>query len=1716
MASQTIKGLTVQIGGDTTKFSAAIKHAEDESKKLSRELTDVNKLLKADPGNINLLAQKQQILTEKVAATKEKLDTLKQAEAQVQAQFEKGDITAEQYRAFQREIAFTTNEMQGYEKQIATTTQKLTEAKAKTDEEVSSLEILRAKISLQEKELSGLREQYKSTVIAEGENSEKAKELKSQYEALNDKLTESKQKMNEAETAASSLGKAETEVATPLESLKNTISEQEKELSELKDQYKSAVLAEGENSEKAKELKAEYDALNSKLGESKQKLNEAETAAASLSQAEEAALSPMDSLKKTISEQEKELSALKDEYKNVVMEQGKDSDAARQLESQFDSLNQELQENQQKLNEIEQEANQLGKAEEKALTPLESLKKSIADQEKELDQLNTEYKNAVVQYGKNSDEAKELATKIKNLSEEHQNEKAKLQEAEKATQSITATEKTLTEQYEDQKSELSTLKQQYINVAAQYGENSKEAKALAKQIDSLSGELAEEEKKIKQAESSADKFDKTLSDTSKDADKASDNVKDLGNSAKDAESSFSTAAVAVGEFMGNLAIELLQRATELIKNFASGTVETGETFEASMSKVKAISGATTSELADLDAVARQYGRDTQFSASECADALTYMALAGWKVDDMIKALPGVLNLAAASEMDLAKASDVVTDYMTAFGWEANRAGEFADKMAFAMANSNTDTEMLGEAYKNCASTADSLHYSMEEVTAAIMTMANAGVKGGESGTALNAVMTRLATDTKGCASALAEYGVNIYDEEGNMQSLSSILTGISDVWSDLTDEQQANLAKIIAGQQQYSSFQTIMKGLSDTAKESGKSFEDYTEALLNCDGAADTMAKTMTDNLQGDLKKMESAYQDLQLSIYDGVNKPLRDVVQTITDNVLPAFSNLIKGADGAEKEVSEAIGKLASVVLKKIKDLLPKILPTLSKIIQQLVFKSISNIKNLGYMLANSIQALTKDIIPAFSRNFPKLIARISSLVKKNLPAIVNSLKRIIKNLTSAFKSVVSDLLPELLKTAVQLLTGGIPLIASTASELFGAIIDALPDLLESLGTALLQVIDDITDFFSKEENLDKLKDTGKKLLEKIAVSMKENTGVLKKQIPGIMKKIRDELKNAVPKMASVADKIITNITDAFDVSDKWQDFKNAFSTIFAGVPENLEEKYRIFKETATESFDRIKKSAENLKNAVKNLFDRLKELLNIHAGDANDAVNAIVEIAGAIASISVDAVSRAIEAISDFLLWISGDSFGAETTRDAIVGVVTAIATFETLNGAITIIQNLPNLLSGLSGAFTGFWGVIAANPLLALISLLVGLIAVLGNVMKTSEEWQIGWQMIKDAFNDAVDSWKVGEKTLEEFGGKVYDFIQDFKNSWEVGEKSLEKFGESIYDLIHEEIPSKFKELIENAKQWGNDFLMNFVEGVSEKINPLHDTFEELGGWIYDRFHFSTPDKGVLADSDTWFPDMMQNFANGIRENSVLVMDQLGNLSNNMAEQSQNAGNRFLNGILSLTEKLPGNLGIHLSNAVNRVIDFGRNLHQKADSAASDMVNAIENRIRSLPDKMTEVGQNLVQGLWNGIQGMKNWVLSQISGFCNNILDSIFATFDIHSPAKTTIYVGKMLDYGIAGGVTENQDEPIQAIRQMAHNLLNETAVIPERLPVQQTQFQASTMQNVANISTLSEKLDNILQAIQNGQVIMLDGDKLVGGTANQMNAALGKIQLLSARR
>ena len=395
-------------------------------------------------------------------------------------------------------------------------------------------------------------------------------------------------------------------------------------------------------------------------------------------------------------------------------------------------------------------------------------------------------------------------------------------------------------------------------------------------------------------ETEVDKLKDQQIDLKKTMDEAGEGAKGFGEKSVEAldavESVLATAGIA--------------KALGEIKDAYMDCINTAGDFEASMSNVEALSGASGNELEALSDKAKEMGATTKFTAGESADALSYMALAGWNTQSMLEGISPVLNLAAAANMDLAQASDIVTDYLTAFGLKASDITHFVDVMAYAMANSNTDVIQLGVAYKACAATATSLGYSVEETTAVLATMANAGVKGGEAGTALNAIFTRLATNTKECGDTLAEYGVQIYDAHGNMQSLSSILTGMAGIWDTLTDQEQANLAKVIAGTNQYSKLQTIMAGCSEAAAEGGQSFSDYTEALNNCAGSADKMAGTMLDNMNGRLTLMQSAADGLKIAIGEDLT-PTMSGLYDVGAQVLGWMQGFVEENPGVVKGIA-------------------------------------------------------------------------------------------------------------------------------------------------------------------------------------------------------------------------------------------------------------------------------------------------------------------------------------------------------------------------------------------------------------------------------------------------------------------------------------------------------------------------------------------------------------------------------------------------------------------------------------------------------------------------------------------------------------------------------------------------------------------------------------------------------------------------------------------
>lgn len=536
-------------------------------------------------------------------------------------------------------------------------------------------------------------------------------------------------------------------------------------------------------------------------------------------------------------------------------------------------------------------------------------------------QLSSEYSLAAANaklYGTKSDA---LKAKISELTQKMDVQKTKVEDCKSHYETLTTRLDNNKKKSEELKAKVAELSKAYEESKEATGENSEETKKLKTELDKAEKQLATTEAQTTKYEAAVKKQGAAV--TQAEADLANMEVQLRDVNAELARQKFDEYAEKAGKVgqAVQTAGQHMMKVTTAIGGVAAASVTVAANFEQQMSKVQAISGATAEETDKLTESARQWGRDTKYSATEAGEAFEYMALAGWKTDDMLEGIGGILNLAAASAMDLGTASDIVTDYLTAFGLSAKDAGKFADEMAYAMSHSNTTTEALGEAYKNCAATAASMGYSVEETTAVLMTMANAGVKGGEAGTALNAIMTRLATDTKGCATELSKYGVEVYDAQGNMNSLSSILTGVRGVWNNLTDEQQANLAKTIAGTNQFSALQTIMSGLSDEAIASGMSFSDYSEALQNCDGTASDMAATMQDNLLGRLTQLKSKLEDVGITIGNSLMPFMEKAVAKIGEladkfaSLSPQQQETILKIAG----VAAAIGPLLTIVGKAI-----------------------------------------------------------------------------------------------------------------------------------------------------------------------------------------------------------------------------------------------------------------------------------------------------------------------------------------------------------------------------------------------------------------------------------------------------------------------------------------------------------------------------------------------------------------------------------------------------------------------------------------------------------------------------------------------------------------------------------------------------------------------------------------------------------------------------
>lgn len=605
-------------------------------------------------------------------------------------------------------------------------------------------------------------------------------------------------------------------------------------------------------------------------------------------------------LKKNITNANKQIKLLTAEMKNANAGMKKGEENANSLTTKIQKQTKVVEQEEKKLDALKQQLARLNQNQQEG-------EKIIAD-------LTAKHSEAAKTYGEASDEAKAYAkqladaqaaqernakaaddlkikivnqdTAVKNAQAQVNNYRTALNDLEKESDEAANATETLTEKVDRQESELKDLKQRYVEVATEQGDTSDKARELASQISELSGKLAEDKTKLNDAEKAADKFDKSLEDVD-------DSASDTTNGGLSA----------FGVALGNLAADIISNVISKMKDLITETVNVGNTFDTSMSKVGAVSGANAEELEALTAKAKEMGATTKFTASEAADAFNYMAMAGWKTEDMIDGIGGILNLAAASGSDLAATSDIVTDALTAMGYSAGDAGKLADVMAAASSNANTNVELMGQTFQYAAPIVGALGYSMEDTAVAIGLMANAGIKGEKAGTALRSMLTRLSAPPKECAAAMEELGISMTDSEGNMKSLDEIMQDLRTAFDGLSETEQTAAAKHIAGAE-------AMSGLLSIVNAAPEDFEKLTNAVENSEGAAENMANAMLDNLGGDMTLLSSKFEGIQLAIYDKFEPALRAGADAL-DKLLDGIQWLVDHST----EVIAALGGMAAAV---------------------------------------------------------------------------------------------------------------------------------------------------------------------------------------------------------------------------------------------------------------------------------------------------------------------------------------------------------------------------------------------------------------------------------------------------------------------------------------------------------------------------------------------------------------------------------------------------------------------------------------------------------------------------------------------------------------------------------------------------------------------------------------------------------------------------------
>ena len=882
-----------------------------------------------------------------------------------------------------------------------------------------------------------------------------------------------------------------------------------------------------------------------------------------------------------------------------------------------------------------------------------------------------------------------LQTALKGVNTEIRNTQSQLKDVEKLlkldpgnTELIAQKHRLLAQAVSETREKLETLKtaQQQADEALRNGTISQD------QYDALQREIIETEQRLRSLEEQANQSATAL--------------QKIGATGEKLQT--------VGNKISSVGQKLLP-VTGVVTGLGTAAVKTAADFDSAMSKVAAVSGATGSDFDKLRDKAREMGAKTKFSATEAADAMNYMAMAGWKTEDMLSGIEGVMYLAAASGEDLATTSDIVTDALTAFGLTAGDSGHFADVLAAASSNANTNVSMMGETFKYCAPVAGALGFSVEDTAEAIGLMGNAGIKASQAGTSMRSIMTNLTGDVKLSGAAIGDVTIATTNADGSMRSLSAILADCRVAFGGMTEAEKANNAEALVGKNAMSGFLALMNAApEDIEKVSG--------AVNNCKDAAKNMADTMQDNLEGQLTILKSQLQELAISFGDLLMPAVRSIVSGLQGmvDVLNAMPDGVKRVIMIVALLAAALGPVLIIIGKTLSAIgtimtwAPKLAGAISAVKGAFAALSATMMANPIAIVIVAIAALVAAFIYLWNTNeeFRKFWIRLWNEIKEVAVQVWTAVSQF---LVSAWNGIRN--------TAVAVWNGIRDFFSSLwagIKTLFTTVVTAISTFLvgawNGIRATVMAVWNAISAFFGSVWN--GIRSVITNVVNGIRTFLQSAWNGIRTVITTVMNAIRTVLTTVWNGIRTIISTVLNGIRGT--VNSVWNGIRNTISSVVNGIKNTVSSAFNAMwsgiRSTISGIYNTIR---DGLGNAVNYITGLASAGWRWGADIINGIVNGIRSCIGAVANAVTD-VANTIRShlhfsvpdegpLTDFESWMpdfmSGLAEGIEKSRGMVKAAVNSVAADMVISPQMAVAESGVMTGTGTSGGADLTAGIVAA---------------------------------------------------------------------------------------------------------------------------------------------------------------------------------------------------------------------------------------------------------------------------------------------------------------------------------------------------------------------------------------------------------------------------------